>query len=790
MKKLINFFAFLFIVLSITAQQKNIDSLEKDFNHYQVNNFQEKIFIHADRSFYLSGETIWFKLYNVDAYLHRPSMISKVAYVELISAEQKPVLQASIELQEGAGAGSFQLSTAIPSGQYILRSYTSWMKNFSVDYYFEQPLTIVNTFRNTLIKSSLLENKKSVQFFPEGGNLVEGLSSVLAFKAVDQAGKGVDCRGVIVNQQKDTVTAFVSGYKGMGHFDFKPVKGMQYAAIVQFTDTLIQVSLPAAAASGYSMSVKELADEWLVTIQSSDPVANEPVHLFVHTRQLPRYYNKQTVQSGKAAFAVSKKVLGEGISHFTVFDKNRQPVCERLVFKNPENNLAINVSTDQLVYDRRKRVKVSLESIEKGAAKSASDLSMAVFLLDSLQSVPAGNIQSYLLLQSDLKGIIETPEYYLGSGPEVSQAVDDLLMTQGWRRFSWQDVLESKKPAFNFLAEMEGQLIRGTLIDKTTNRPANNVETFLSVPGKQFAFNTSSSKESGDILFNVKFYGRREMVIQTNKNDKARYRVDIANPFSDRFSQTSAMQQTISRTLEAALNRRSIGAQVENSYDLENKFRLQPRTGIDSLSFYGRPDKHYNLDDYTRFITMEEVMREYVPEVRVRKQENRFNFRVKNSMLNDFFFNEPLILVDGVAVTDADKIMELDPLKIKSLDVLTQKYFSGSWIKEGIVSYSTYEGDLAGYTLDPDAIVVSYEGLQQQRQFYSPDYSTEELYTSHLPDRRNLLYWQPYVKMDQMNRKKTQDFYTSDVPGRYLLLIQGISNQGKPVAGTCVFEVK
>ena len=153
--------------------------------------------MHSDKNFYLSGEICWFKLYYVDASFHKPLDMSKLAYVELLNDKNKPVLQAKIALQDGYGDGSFQLPIDLASGKYRLRSYTNWMKNFSANYFFEKELTIVNP-RFFTGKDSLKQKPSyRLSLFPEGGNLVYGLQSKIAFSFTDQNNRGISCEGFI-----------------------------------------------------------------------------------------------------------------------------------------------------------------------------------------------------------------------------------------------------------------------------------------------------------------------------------------------------------------------------------------------------------------------------------------------------------------------------------------------------------------------------------------------------------------------------------------------------------------
>lgn len=194
------------------------------------------------------------------------------------------------------------------------------------------------------------------------------------------------------------------------------------------------------------------------------------------------------------------------------------------------------------------------------------------------------------------------------------------------------------------------------------------------------------------------------------------------------------------------------------------------------------------MDDYTRFVTMEEVMREYVAEVRVRKQQELYHFQVLNSPYKVFFENDPLLLLDGVPIFDIGKIVSFDPLKIKKIDVVTQRYYSGALVNYGIVSYKTYNGDLGGFQLDPAALVVEYEGLQLSREFYSPIYTAGNAQQNRLPDFRNVLYWSPEISTDKQGKAQLS-FFTSEIPGTYAVFVQGITTGGSAGSSVITFSV-
>src|SRR5690606_38938097 len=207
----------------------------------------------------------------------------------------------------------------------------------------------------------------------------------------------------------------------------------------------------------------------------------------------------------------------------------------------------------------------------------------------------------------------------------------------------------------------------------------------------------------------------------------------------------------------------------------------------DSLLFFRVPDQNYFLDDYTRFGVMEEVMREYVSTILVRKRRNQFYFRTLNKKTNELFSDNPLVLLDGVPVFDFNAIMSYDPLKVWRLQVVASRYYYGKLSFSGIVSYSTYTGDLPDFQLDERALIKEYEGMSWQREFYSPVYELPRQVESRIPDLRTVLLWAPDVSTDG-DGERTLTFYSGDLPGTYVVDVQGLTTSGMPGTGRMLIE--
>lgn len=789
--KALFFFSLLFLSLSVAGQPEKIENISKKFSSYNEQTLQEKIFIHTDRSSYVAGEIIWFKVYCTDVKTNQLSSMSKVAYVEVLDKDQQSVLQGKIALKDGTGSGSFAIPISIRSGNFLLRSYTNWMKNFDPEYYFHQNLTILNTIKAEVATPEKTTTNYDVQFFPEGGNLVNGLKSKVAFRVTDNSGKGIDFNGTVVDETNDTLVRFRPVKFGIGTFSFTPQKGKRYKAFIKTkNENFVAGNLPIALNNGLVLYLPDATPQGLIKVNIQTTTDDETALLVINNNKKIVLSRLLHFEKGKAELQIDRSNLDEGISSITVFNGNNQPVAERLFFNKPrQQKLIIGGNADQAHYGTRKKVKLSVVSEDESAMPQSSDMSMAVYLLDSLP-LYSHDIYNYFWLSSELKGVIESPSYYLDSqNDQANEAIDNLMLTHGWRRFKWEDVLESKMPAYKFLPEYEGHLVSGRMVNKLTEKPGANILGFLSVPGPLFHLYAASSASDGSLQFNTRdVYGSRLIVAQSKNPDTASaFRVDILSPFSDSYSTNKIPSFTTSQIAATTLLKRSINMQVHNVYagDKLNSFQL-PKA--DTLNFYGKPLVKYMLDDYVRFPTMEEVLREYVREINVRNRKGNFFLTNLNKDIYGLpIIKEPVILLDGVPQFDnGNKITHYDPLKVQKLEVIEERYFLGPAVFDGIASFSTYNGDLEGFRLDTANTVMDYDALQMKREFYSPVYQTPQEFSSRLPDFRTLLYWSPDIKTDNTGKKEIT-FYTSDLPGRYAVVLQGISKKGK--AGSKVFTI-
>lgn len=776
-------FFFLIITPFLNAQGL-LQNITSELSEYRQHNFQEKIFVHTDKSYYQAGEIIWFKIYNTDAVNNMPADLSKVAYVEILDSAHHPLLQGKIGIHLATGQGSFYIPANTASGNYILRAYTSWMKNFDPSYYFEKKITIINLRKLPLNKQLKPQDHYKVNFYPEGGNIVSGLQNKIAFRAIDANGKPFNFKGFLL-ENNDTILQFTPYKEGLGTFIFTPKAGIPYQAIIEaMPGHSFTTQLPRVFSNGYAIRLEEDENNIRVTAQTNIASAKE-LYLIAHTRQAVKTALRSSVQNGSAVFTIDRSILGNGVSHITLFDSERRPVCERLYYKEPGQILDLQLTTDAEAYTTRKPLSISLSSSN---ADSAS-LSMSVYQIDSLQNINVNDdIAAYLYLTSDLGGYIENAQQYFLN--KDKRATDNLLLTHGWRRFDWDKVFQNEKPAFKFAPEYSGHLITGRLLNAGTGQPDPDIIAYLSSPSLLTQFKTAGSKPDGSFVAEMKnFIGGTHLIAQTNPFQDSVYRVEINDPFSKQYSNTSIELLSKPVMYPATLLKQSIGMQVQNIYRPEQINQLRYPAYTDTSAFYGTPDIHYDLDNYVRFTTIEEVLREYVTLVAVRRNRGEVHLPTINVQTNQFFSTDPINLLDGVPVFNFNKFFEFDPLKINTLDVIARNYIYGKSMFDGVLNWKTYAPSIDNYALEPNALILDYPGLQMERVFFSPDYSDTQLQESRMPDFRNVLNWSPEIKLSS-RKPYSEKFYTSDLKGRFVIVVQGLDKNGTPGSAVKYFEVR
>ena len=537
--------AGLCVLLSITVscygQQTNAirkinsfaDSLTKAFP-------VEKLYLQTDKPMYNSGDTLWFKGYLFDAKNLTPSIKSGLVYTEVIDKDNQIIKRMLFQVEDGLFRGSIALDNELRAGDFTLRAYTNWMRNWGTDYVFTKNLFYVNTTPASLVNNSgnaLNFNKSNgktanqsnrtedidLQFMPEGGNLVNGLQSKVGFKAIAANGLGKDVSGKIYNSKKQEVASFKTTHAGMGSFDFTPKAGETYVAnIITAGMEPKTYALPKTEASGLALKItNDLESDVLkINMVCSETISKTaPYYLIAQSRGVVCYGAIAKFTNKEVNSVIQKDKFPTGIVRITLFDENLNPVNERLTFVNHQDGLNIRLKTAQENYQTRDSVTLHLKVADKNSMPIQGSFGVAVTDDGLVAADTASNIFTRLFLTSDLKGTVENPAYYLISKAENWTALENLLLTQGWIGYRWDKNFEI--PQVKYPAQPEFA-VKGKLTN-LLNKGVPNVPVKLFSRHPFFTMDTISN-QSGEFTFrNIPLIDTANFLLQAlNKKGKSR----------------------------------------------------------------------------------------------------------------------------------------------------------------------------------------------------------------------------------------------------------------------------
>lgn len=812
MRYLIPAFTGLGLLLAFTAEDV-LTRIVNRFNAYQREFPQEKVYLHCDRPYYALGETIWFKGYLFDAASHRADTVSRVLYVDLIR-NGKTLLQKRFLPNEGMATGDFYLADTLQEGQYQIRAYTNWMRNFDEDFFFTREFQV---YQPTVTERNVVQAKDecSIQFFPEGGDLVQDIESRVGFKAINQSGRSVAIQGVILENDKDTVTAFQSEHLGMGRFMMTPQAGKTYTAIVKHGTSTQRVPLPNVQPQGHVLIVDNLSNKDMIRVfifnQLPATEANKELYIVAQMRGEILFVAKGT--TGKKTFVANvprAKFTEEGIVQFTLFGANAEPLAERLAYvRQPNSVLSLELKTDKAAYKPREKVTLDFEAKDAAGRPVLGDFSLTV--TDAGQVTPERYPQtlvSYLLMSSDLKGFIEEPGYYFDpQNPNAVLHLDFLMMTQGWRRFNWKQVLteEPKNPAYwvEQGLSLTGKVTRPN--GKILEKKGINVTLFMTPPRQAPVLEAVSAEADGSYAFHNLYFGDSvKVMVQAvaGKNDR-NLSVTLHGFPQPTVRLTKTPFQPVDMQAEAFaeyLSRANENLQIERQFRLDKARLLKEITvkarrpeDMDGRKIYGHADATVKFDQMNSSgaTSIFQVLQGRVAGLNITGGGMDYTVQIRGAM-NFSGVVEPLFVLDGMPV-DKQTVATIPPTEVDYVDVLkgASAAIYGSRASGGVISILTKRGNT---TYDwskeavPGQLVRMLDGYAKVREFYSPDYSVDAP-DNLRPDYRSTLYWNPHVQTDE-NGKARVTFYNTDHATQIQAQLEGACSDGRVGATKVSYRVQ
>lgn len=788
----------------------------------------EKIYIHTDRDYYTGGGDIFFKAYLTDKTLRPQKAQSKVAYVELLTPNQEIVDTKTIELKDGIGKGDFKLTSKYKSGQYVIRAYTNYMRNSDAAFFFRKSIYIRGV-TDLHAPPTVAATDLRVQFFPEGGDLVHNLTTKVAIKATEGSGNGIELSGAIFDTNNKSVAKVSTNPQGFGAFTLTAKSNQAYIFKGKYGAKNIEMALPSALSEGVVLSLDNSSED-LITIKTASNLSTSSNEGYLIGHGMGKVFFEKKITNATTTVELPVSAIPYGILQFTFFDNLGQPRAERLVFNHDGiDNFNVDFSTDKTVYNKREKVQLKLDVFDDDGEVIPADLSLSV--VDNRLGnafLNKNNIQSYLLLSSDIKGIIENPtSYFKNNEVATKKALDLLLMTQGWRRFKWQDVLKSPIKEKPFKVEknlsIAGKITKKDMPDQPIKAVGYLSELsadlsmipFETDDAGQFTLTNLSASADTDMILQAATLNRKQRkVSKDNYALKGDRNIDIVVEEKIPLALTASDNAFLkARTKKSRINQLTNLERVSYQNDLayeEGDWSID----IDSVEvtakkidevieyyesgmLYSRPDSRIRIDEVTNPDAHQDILSVIVgkaPGLEYDVAEGGIVFRGKQTGLskNINLSNTARYMVNGVLASESS-VQAINPTDIAFVDVLrslNQVTLYGELGRNGLIMIylKTPEERAKKQVVLKGITNFTFDGYHQAREFYAPNYTAGNT-QNNKTDNRVTLHWMPTVQFNDLG-EAIIEFYTSDRAGDFDILVEGISADGLQIVGRTQISVK
>lgn len=809
MKRILLIFLLLIPATSqlIAQVEAKIDSgLVWYYKHYP----QEKVYVQTDKNNYITGQHIWFSIYSVS--FDRPSELSKIVYLQLVSQGDKVVAQEKLPMDKGKSNGDLILPDSLLSGVYQLRCFTAWMLNFDEFSIFHKTIYIQNPIHqeNRLTNKTNHSNSYHFNFFPEGGDIIDGNLTKVAFKAVDDKGMPTNVQGEIIDEQKNHVAPLQSIHDGMGEFSFLPHIEHKYYGFVQYNDgSTMTVPIPEIKAHGVTLRVVEQNDEeYNITIFHNDEYSNQYQHLVLAASQNSgrSIVYPLEIEKGKNIFSVKKNLFSTGILRFTLFDSHGIPLAERVTFVEKHDELHIRILEDSFSFHPRSKnqfiIEVNNTSSEK---KDTSNFSIAITDADIVkEESQKENIFTSLLISSELIGYIHHPAFYfMNNDDSLRNALDLVMLTNGWRHFKWVNASIVQQDSLHYAVEKEqdlmGEIVGFGKIRK--NKEGLKLKILIqNEDSSRFIGYAEPDSNGRFILRDYPVRGRSTVYFEgINKEKRKDIHVSFWTNTLDYFRSAPFLHLSGDSLINCTINpyelnfilqqqkgmlkvvtvRGQLPTKIEQltSKYVSNAFREGRATSIDFVNnFYPNNNRMFDF------------LKGRLPGVTISGTEDLpiFDYEGQATLHDNAVDSNgqltavPYFYVDEVQTSweDVKNIPFSDIALLQFLPPpVAMAPFNGGF--RGVITVYLKKGDdvakFEGITENYNH--YNFNGFSIKRVFYSPDYSIRKADDSST-DVRSTLYWDPHLIVAP-NGSKQIHFFNSDKAKKILIEIEGMDEHGR-----------
>jgi len=784
---------------------------EQLLNSWSGSSPVEKVYLHFDRENYIAGETAWFKAYTWSD--HQPDTISTSLYVELVNENDSLLSRSIVPILLGTANGHIEFPASLATGSYLVRAYTATLLNQDPGFISKRGIFIYGGKKTAIVPAK--EPLVRMEFFPEGGNCISDFSNTIAFRATNENGLPVAVSGTVLNDLDEVITRFSSIHDGMGMFELAPVPGRKYYTILAGDAAAKKYPLPEQTVKGIALTIipHPQGNFFEIKQRKADPafqvayMIGQMQHHLVFRQEFPS--GKEEIQG-----VINTQKLNSGILQVTFFNRDDQPLAERLCFvNNKEYILQGQLLADTVNFNERGRNKFSIQLKDTVRGSFSVSITDPDYQLSSLREE---NIFSTLLLTADLKGYIHQPAYYFSSDADsVKTALDLVMMTNGWRRFRWTE-LAQKAGKTALYKDAAYITLSGKVTLRDTKKPFAEKPLLLMLITEDSTRSMqliSTDKQGNFRLDSMLFFGRSRLFFSDIRGKKNQY-IDVQlaadsltrlyllpvlpqPPFAvsnpsviGHHSKIDQDYDAIKRAKGLMLEGVTVKARKKSPLQvLEEKYTTGMFSGegnkVIDLVNTDEVITDLNIFDYLRSrvagITVADpnFMDGARPDMNTTSIDDGTSYKVyyRYSPSASSMGPIPMTLYLNETETSASVIATIPAHQIAMIKLYSSFVGATGNGAGGILAiYTKKDADIS--TLSSSADMVPYRGYSVVKEFYAPDYAVNQSATAAADDRITL-DWRPDILVNNVNPRIPLTFYNNDRSKSFKVVVEGMTTDGK-----------
>ena len=644
-----------------------------------------------------------------------------------------------------------------------------------------------------------ISKPNDIQFFPEGGDLLLGIRNKIAFKALKADGLGIDLKGTITDNTNTVISEFTSTHLGMGVFNFSPEDGKTYTVKITYADgSTATPELPKLQTNGINLNIDNSSPNTLgLRLLADETFFNEnkdkTFFIICKAGGAICFAAKTNLTSQVYSANIPKSKFPTGIIQATLFTSDGDPLSERIAFINHNDFLNIAVTGDKPQYTNRQKVKLNILA-KNGDQPVESNFSVAV--VDE-GKVPVNEssettLLTYLLLTSDIRGYIEKPNYYFLNPSEKTAAdLDILLQTQGYRRFSYDGILNEKYPPLNYLAE-QGIEISGTL-RASSGLPIYKGTVSVAITDKNFYKSTITDADGKFRFTDLVFSDSTKVKLSARGNVKASDLVltvdnDPSQKIAINYNEPDAILN-IDSVLSAYLKNSNV--QYKNSNVLKevvikdtkivNKVSHRDFSSLASLA--SEPDHLVSAKDLAGCNSMLDCLKGLA--MGMIYEDNNFyvyrDYAAGKKIPAQVFIRGLPVDVSSLSTVNSGDIESVEIFLKDQLGMINSAYGTNGAIvvnmKKAPVGEKLTLQQLKDLLPQKNEISFFPRGYTAIKVFYTPRYDGPKASQPTKLDTRTTIYWNPNVNTDKTGTASIE-FYNADGKGTYKAIVEGLDKDG------------